>query len=91
MGGLSGPRSAQWLQARPHLGRARLAAVDQRRVRLTGFVSGDYVVEEERPDGRLVLRPDLSLRAILARHGERELTPQEFARRFGHLPADGAR
>lgn len=62
--------------------------MDQRRVSLAGFVSGDDVVEEERPDGRLVLRPDLSVRAILARHGERELTPEESERHFGHLRAD---
>jgi len=45
--------------------------------------------EEQRPDGRLVLRPDLSVSAILARHGGRELTPEEFDRDFGHLPTDG--
>ncbi len=58
------------------------------RVRLTGDVVGEYVVEEQRPDGRLVVRPDLSVSAILARHGEREMTPEEFARRFAHQPAD---
>lgn len=52
-------------------------------------LSGDYVVEDQRPDGRLVLRPDLSVAAILAGHGERELTPEEFDRHFGHLPTDG--
>jgi len=61
----------------------------QPRVTLTGDVSGHYVVEEQCPDGRLVLRPDLSVSAILARHGERELTPAEFDRHFGHLPANG--
>jgi hypothetical protein len=33
--------------------------------------------------------PDLSVEAMLARHGERELTPEEFERHFGHLPTDG--
>lgn len=59
------------------------------RVRLSGDLSGDYVVEDRRPDGRLILRPDLSVKAILARHGERELTPEEFEQRFGELPTDG--
>ena len=58
-------------------------------MKLSGDLSGDYVVEDQRPDGRLVLRPDLSVPAILARHGERELTPDEFDRHFGHLPTDG--
>jgi hypothetical protein len=59
------------------------------RVTLNGDLSGDYVVEERRPDGRLVLRPDLSVKAMLFRHGERELTPEEFEQRFGELPTDG--
>jgi Sigma-70, region 4 len=33
--------------------------------------------------------PDLSVRAMLARHGERRLTPKEFEEHFGHLPTDG--
>jgi hypothetical protein len=36
-----------------------------------------------------VLSPDLSGKAMLARHGERELTPEEFERHLGHLPTDG--
>lgn len=36
-----------------------------------------------------VPRPDLSVQAMLARHGERQLTPEEFERHFGHLPTDG--
>jgi transcriptional regulator with XRE-family HTH domain len=36
-----------------------------------------------------LLRPDLSVEAMLARHGERRLTPEEFERDFGHLPTDG--
>jgi hypothetical protein len=63
--------------------------MEQAHVKLTGDLSGDYVVEDQRADGRLVLRPDLSVAAILARHGERELTPEEFDRHFGHLPTDG--
>jgi len=63
--------------------------MEQAHVKLTGDLSGDYVVEDQRADGRLVLRPDLSVVAILARHGERALTPEEFDRHFGHLPTDG--
>lgn len=56
---------------------------------LSGDLSGDYVVEEQRPDGRVVLRPDLSFTAMPSSDGERELTPQEFDRHFGTLPTDG--
>jgi len=59
------------------------------RVTLSGALSGDYVVEEQRPDGRVVLRPDLSVSAMLFRHDERELTPAEFEQHFGELPTDG--
>lgn len=53
-----------------------------------GNLSGEYVVEERRPDGRLVLHPDLSVRAMLSRHSERELTPDEFKQHFGEIPTD---
>ncbi len=56
---------------------------------LRGDLSGDYVVEERHPDGRLVLRPDLSVKAMLSRHGVRELTTEEFDQHFGALPTDG--
>jgi hypothetical protein len=58
-------------------------------VRLSGDLCGDFVVEEHRSDGRLVLRPDLSVAAMLARHDERELTTEEFEQHFGGLPSDG--
>jgi transcriptional regulator with XRE-family HTH domain len=35
------------------------------------------------------LRPDRSVEAMLARYGERRLTPEEFEEHFGHLPTDG--
>lgn len=72
----------------PRSGHATLGAVEHARVTLTGDISGDYVVEDHRADGRLVLRPDISVTAILARHGERELTGEEFEQHFGHLPTD---
>jgi hypothetical protein len=59
------------------------------RVTLSGDLSGDYVIEELRPDGRVVLRPDLSVKAMLSRHGERELSPEEFEQRFADWPTDG--
>lgn len=33
-------------------------------------------------------RHDTSVDAILARHGEQRLDPEEFERHFGSLPAD---
>ena len=56
---------------------------------LSGDLSGDYVVEERRPDGRVVLRPDLGVEAMLSRHDVRELPPEEFEQHFGELPIDG--
>ena len=56
---------------------------------LSGDLSGDYVIEDRRPDGRVVLRPDLSVKGMLSRNGERELTPEEFEQNFGELPTDG--
>jgi hypothetical protein len=63
--------------------------VEQAHVTLSGDLSGDYVVEDHRPDGRVVLRPDLSVEAMLARYGERRLTDDEFEQHFGQLPTDG--
>lgn len=40
----------------------------------------ETVGEDHPPDGRAVLHPDLSSRAMLKRSGERELTPEEFER-----------
>ena len=56
---------------------------------LSGDLSGDYLVEELRPDGRIVLRPDLSVKAILSRHNERQLSREEFEQRFAESPTDG--
>jgi hypothetical protein len=58
-------------------------------VTLSGDLSGDYVVEERRPDGRVVLRPDSSVKAILSRHDKRPLRADEFEDHFGKLPTDG--
>ena len=50
----------------------------QAHVTLSGDIAGEYVVEDRRPDGRLVLVPDTSVAAIRARGGARRLTPQEW-------------
>jgi hypothetical protein len=47
-------------------------------VTLSGGRSGEYVITEERPGGKLTLVPDTSWEARLARHGERHMTLEEF-------------
>jgi hypothetical protein len=49
------------------------------RVTLSGDRSGEYIITNQRPDGELTLVPDKSWAAILARNGERDATPEEFA------------
>jgi hypothetical protein len=46
-------------------------------VTLSGDIAGEYVVEDRRPDGRLLRAPDTSWDAILRRSGGRELTAEE--------------
>ena len=63
-------------------------------VTISGDVNGRYVVEESRPDGRLVLAPerpseDTSIEAIRERSGTDPMTPEEFEDHFGQLPTDG--
>jgi hypothetical protein len=60
----------------------------QTHVTLSGDIVGEYVVEDRSADGRLVLVPDLSVKAILARHGERPMSAEDFERHFGDLPTD---
>ncbi len=62
----------------------------QAHVTLSGDIAGEYVVEDQRPDGRLVLvpDPDLSVDAILARHGAKPMSAEDFERHFGDLPTD---
>jgi hypothetical protein len=58
-------------------------------VTLAGAITGNYVVEERLNDGRLVLRPDTGVDAIIERTGGgRPLTTEDFAQHFGHLPTD---
>ena len=63
-------------------------------VTLSGDRAGEYVIEEERPDGRLVLVRDTSVAAIRRRQGTRALTAEEFKKfmaEYGPLmqPPDG--
>jgi hypothetical protein len=59
-------------------------------VTLAGDINGEYLVDERLQDGRLVLRPDTGVEAILQRTGGgHALTPEEFEQHFGHLPTDG--
>lgn len=70
---------------------ATLADVEPVHVTLSGDLTGDYVVEDHRPDGRVVLRPDLSVEAMLARYGERKLTPEKLEQHFGGTRTDEER
>ena len=70
------------------------AVAVQPHVTLSGDRAGEYVIEEERPDGRLVLARDTSVAAIRRRGGSRAMTPAEsaaFWREHGpHMqPPDG--
>jgi hypothetical protein len=63
-------------------------------VTLSGDRAGDYVIEEEGPDGRLVLVPDVGITAIRKRLGTRAMTPKEseafWAEHGPHMqPPDG--
>jgi hypothetical protein len=57
-------------------------------VKLAGDLTGDYVVDEMLDDGRLVIRPDTSAKAIRGRQGLEPISAEEFDRHFGHLPTD---
>jgi hypothetical protein len=48
-------------------------------VTLSGDRAGEYLIEEERPDGRLVLVRDTSIAAIRRRGDSRAMTSQESA------------
>ncbi len=58
-------------------------------VTLAGDRAGDYLVEEEMPDGRLLLRPDLSYPRVRPAFSGRAATGEEFERILGVLPTDG--
>jgi hypothetical protein len=47
-------------------------------VMLSGDVTGEYVVVEQRDDGKLVIEPDTSMEAIRRRHDATPATLEEF-------------
>ena len=58
-------------------------------VTLAGDRAGDYLVEEELPDGRLVLRPDPSYPTVTPTFEGRTATAEEFKQILGGLSSDG--
>jgi hypothetical protein len=57
-------------------------------IMLAGDLNGEYVVDEVLADGRLVIRPDTSARAIHRQQGLETVTPAEFEQHFGQLPTE---
>lgn len=60
----------------------------ERHVTLVGALAGEYVVDEELADGRVVIRPDTSASAIRRRAGLESIGEAEFSERFGSLAVD---
>jgi hypothetical protein len=54
-------------------------------VMLSGDVTGEYVVVEQRDDGKLVIEPDTSMEAIRRRHNATPATLEEFEAEYGPL------
>jgi hypothetical protein len=64
---------------------------EQAHVTLSGDIAGEYIVEDRRPDGRLVLVPD-EYPATVPKYGGRRATPEEFeafVAEHNILPPDG--
>ncbi|HEY3760071.1 MAG TPA: hypothetical protein VGL37_09935 [Solirubrobacteraceae bacterium] len=55
-------------------------------VTLAGDLNGDYLIEQELPDGRLLLRPNPT--QPLAAFAGRPATPQEFQQLLAGLSTD---
>ena len=63
---------------------------EQAHVTLSGDITGEYLVEARRSDGRLVLVPDTSIEAIRKRNDLTPGTLAEFETEYGPIqPADG--
>jgi hypothetical protein len=60
----------------------------QAHVTLSGDIVGDYVVEDRRSDGTLMLVPDTGIDAIRKRLGTEPMNAEEFEHYFGDLPTD---
>ena len=59
-------------------------------VTLSGDINGEYLVEAQRSDGRLVLVPDTSIEAIRKRNDLTPGTLAELEAEYGPVqPADG--
>lgn len=73
---------------------AIISRMEQRHVKLSGDIEGSFVIEEALADGRFVVAPEwpskeTSADAILERAGAKRMSPEEFDKHFGDLPADG--
>jgi len=59
-------------------------------VTLSGDLTGDYLVVDQRDDGSLVIEPDTSMQAVRRRHGATPATLEEFEAEYGPIqPPDG--
>ena len=66
------------------------AVAAQLHVTLSGDRAGEYIIEEQRPDGVLVLVPDTGIAAIRRRHDLTPATLAEFEEEYGPIrPPDG--
>jgi hypothetical protein len=65
--------------------------VDENRppiVELTGAITGRYELQEQAEDGTVVLAPDTSAMAIMARLASEPASSEEFEAALGDLPTD---
>ncbi len=58
------------------------------RVTLHGDISGEYLVEETLPDGRILLSPNTSIAQIHIETGTVPMSREEFDEILGDLPSD---
>jgi hypothetical protein len=49
-----------------------------RHVTLTGDLNGEYLVDEQLPDGSVVIRPDTSAAAMRRRLGLKQISAEDF-------------
>ena len=71
-----------------------ISAVEQRHIKVSGDMEGSFMVEKDLGEGRFVIAmewpsKETSADAILDRAGAKRLSPEEFDKHFGDLPADG--
>lgn len=59
-------------------------------VELGGYLEGYYIVDEQRPDGSVVLRRETEMEETMRRHGLEPATLEEFEAEYGAVrPPDG--